>query len=387
MSDFSSALKRYLMRPLVFVLVFIAIVTGTMSPSAFSERSPESSFRSATEGFQYEFPRDHGSHDEFRTEWWYYTGHLQTRDGGRFGFELTFFRRAMPPQEVKTQPSRWSLSQVYLAHFAVTDVDGARFLFAEKLSRAGLGKAGAEGNRLHVWIDNWRAESFGDDGAQILEARDGQLALSLSVTPVKPPVIHGRNGISRKGGGAGQASHYYSYTRLETRGMLTIDSRPLAVTGTAWMDHEFGSADLGAEVVGWDWFSVQLEDKSELMLYRMRRADGSSDPVSSGTVIFPDGRSRYLSLDDMLIEATASWTSQASRARYPSAWRIAIPSLALDLKLVPLVEGQELRTSRSTQVTYWEGAVSTSGTKQGQPVKGQGYVELTGYAERFIQRL
>jgi predicted secreted hydrolase len=200
-------------------------------------------------------------------------------------------------------------------------------------------------------------------------------------------VIHGRHGISRKGVAAGQASHYYSFTRLDIRGVITIDQRPLAVTGTGWMDHEFGSAELGADVTGWDWFSIQLEDTSELMLYRLRRADGSSDPASSGTVIFPDGRSRHLSLEEMTIEATGSWTSPASHARYPSGWRLAIPSLALTLDVVPMVKDQELRTSRSTQVTYWEGAVSVSGTKQGRPVEGHGYVELTGYAERLTPRL
>jgi len=375
------------MRPLALVFIVLAMCIDAAPAVAHDERRSELSFRSATEGYRFEFPRDHGSHDEFRTEWWYYTGHLQAMDGRRFGFEVTFFRRAMPLEEVKTQPSRWSLSQLYLAHFAVTDVNGARFVYAEKLSRAGLGKAGADSGRLHVWMDDWSAESSGLDGTQTLEAHDGALVLSLSLKPTKPLVVHGRNGISKKGGGAGQASHYYSFTQLETRGTLTVDSHPMAVTGTGWMDHEFGSAELGADVVGWDWFSVQFEDKSELMLYRLRRADGASDPASSGTIIFPDGRSRHLSLDDITINATNSWTSPASHARYPSTWLIAIPSLLLELHVVPLLEGQELRTSRSTQVTYWEGAVSVSGTKQGQPVKGQGYVELTGYAERLTGKL
>ena len=367
-------------------LLLVAIGVAVLSPASGARR-PESSFRSAVEGYRYEFPRDHGAHDAFRTEWWYYTGHLQAADGRRFGFELTFFRRASPPDEVKTQPSRWSLSQLYLAHFAVTDVNGARFTFAEKLSRAGLGKAGAEQDRLHVWIDDWRAESSGSGDTHVLEAREGALGLSLSLTPAKPPVIHGQQGISKKGGGAGQASHYYSFTRLEAKGTLTVDARPVAVTGTGWMDHEFGSADLGADIAGWDWFSVQLEDRSELMWYRLRRTDGSSDPASSGTIVFPDGRSRHLSLDDIMIQAINTWTSPASRARYPSAWHLAVPSLALDLTVVPFVEAQELRTSRSTQVTYWEGAVSVTGSKQGQPIKGQGYVELTGYAERLAGKL
>lgn len=362
-------------------------VASVASASALGEYRAESSFRSAREGYRFEFPRDHGSHDEFRTEWWYYTGHMQATDGRRFGYELTFFRRALPPEDVKTGPSRWSLSQLYLAHFAVTDVGAGRFRFAEKLSRAGVGKAGADSGRLRVWIDDWRAELSDDGAEQTLEARDGSLTLSLSLKPAKPFVVHGHNGVSRKGFGSGQASHYYSFTRLETIGTLTIGSATIAVTGTSWMDHEFGSAELGAELVGWDWFSLQLADQTEVMLYRLRRADGSADPVSSGTVVFPDGRSRHLAVGDVTVESTGTWTSPASRARYPSGWRIAIPSLALTFDLTPLVKDQELRTSRSTQVTYWEGAVSVSGTQQGRPVTGQGYVELTGYAERFTKKL
>jgi predicted secreted hydrolase len=345
------------------------------------------SFQPAAAGYRYEFPKDHGSHPAFRTEWWYYTGHLQTKDGRTFGFELTFFRRAIPPDEVKTQPSQWSVNQLYLAHFAVTDIAGRRFHFSEKLSRAGLGKAGAEESHLHVWIDDWRAEASADGtGSHTLFARGGALALALTLRPTKPLVIHGRDGISRKGAGAGQASHYYSFTRLATVGSLSINGERFDVTGTSWMDHEFGSADLGEDLVGWDWFAIQLADNSELMLYRLRRADGSSDPASSGTVVSSDGQARHLSVADISIEATGTWTSPESKATYPNKWRLAIPSLDLSLDVVPLLEQQELRTSRSTRVTYWEGAVAVSGMKQSRPVKGQGYVELTGYAVRLTQK-
>ncbi len=346
------------------------------------------SFRPATAGYRYEFPKDHGSHPAYRTEWWYYTGHLQAKNGRPFGFELTFFRRAIPPDEVKTQPSQWSVSHLYLAHFALTDIIGQRFHFSEKLSRAGLGKAGADESQLRVWIDDWRAEASVDPtGSQTLLGRDGALALALTLQPTKPVVIHGQDGISLKEAGTGQASHYYSFTRLDTSGSLSINGERFDVTGTSWMDHEFGSADLGKDLVGWDWFSIQLADNSELMLYRLRRSDGSFDPASSGTVVSSDGQTRHLSAGDIRIETTGTWTSPESTAVYPNKWRLAIPSLELSLDVVPLLADQELRTSHSTQVTYWEGAVAVSGTKQGRPVKGQGYVELTGYAKRFTKKL
>lgn len=370
-------------------LVFLSVVFLAGDSSVASGENPSTwSFRPATAGYRYEFPGDHGSHPAFRTEWWYYTGHLRAKNGRPFGFELTFFRRAIPPDRVKTQPSEWSVNQLYLAHFALTDIAGQRFQFSDKLSRAALGKAGADESRLRVWIDDWRAELLPDPaGSHVLSARNGALALSLTLRPTKPLVIHGPDGISRKGAAAGQASHYYSFTRLATSGTIAIGGEQFEVTGTSWMDHEFGSADLGEDLVGWDWFSIQLEDGSELMLYRLRRTDGSSDPASSGTIVSADGQTRHLLATDIRVESTGTWTSSESKAVYPNRWRLAVPSLDLAMEIVPLLDKQELRTSHSTQVTYWEGAVAVSGTKQGRSVKGQGYVELTGYAKRINQKL
>lgn len=368
-------------------IFFTAWLAGDLSVVLGDDPSTPS-FQPAAAGYRYEFPKDHGSHPGFRTEWWYYTGHLQAKDGRPFGFELTFFRRAVPPDEVKTQPSKWSVSQLYLAHFAVTDIAGQRFHFWEKLSRAGLGKAGAEESHLHVWIDDWRAEMSADaTGSHNLFARGGALALALTLQPTKPLVIHGRDGISRKGAGAGQASHYYSLTRLATTGSLSINGERFDVTGTSWMDHEFGSADLGEDLAGWDWFGIQLDDQTELMLYRLRRQDGTADPVSGGTVIDREGRGHYLSLADLTLEPLSYWTSPTSQARYPQRWRLTVPSRQLSLELVPRMSGQELVTKRSTQVTYWEGAIDATGTSQGQPVRGEGYMELTGYAERIPSKL
>jgi predicted secreted hydrolase len=365
------------------VILIVAVLAFDLS-LVFGADLPPTPFQFATAGYRYNFPRDHGSHPTYRTEWWYYTGHLHSKIGRAFGFELTFFRRGVPPDEIKTLPSKWSVKDLYLAHFAVTDISGKRFHFSEKFSREGLGKAGADESRLRVWIDDWRAEASAEPSAShTLAAHDETHALALTLQPAKPLVTHGAAGISRKGKDVGQASHYYSFTRLATNGKLTIDGESFDVTGTSWMDHEFGSAELGADQVGWDWFSIQLEDDTELMLYRMRRKDGSSDLASSGTAVSPDGRTRHLEVTDFQIESTGTWTSPESKATYPSRWRLRFPSLDLVLDVTPLLADQELRTSRSTKVSYWEGAVAVTGTKQGRPVKGQGYVELTGYAERL----
>ena len=367
-------------------ILFLSSSLLVVVPGLAADTAQE--FRVATEGYHYAFPRDHGAHEEFRTEWWYYTGQLTAKDGRPFGYQLTFFRRGMPREQTKTLPSQWAVTQLYLAHFAVSDLGKSRFHYAEKISRAGLGKAGAARDRLHVWIDQWSAESpSAAPGTQTLQAADGDLALQLTVSPGKPLVVHGTDGISRKGSAAGRASHYYSFTRLATTGKLTLGKESFDVTGTSWMDHEFGSADLDKDLIGWDWFSLQLDDQRELMLYRLRRTDGSADPVSSGTLIDRDGRGHHLAIGNFTLEPTSYWTSPTSRARYPQRWRLTIPSQQLSLELVPRMAEQELSTTRSTQVTYWEGAIETTGTAQGQPIHGQGYMELTGYAERFIKKL
>jgi predicted secreted hydrolase len=371
--------------------IFAALLLSTLFSAAGTATSPPAEtngFRVAKPGYGYEFPRDHGSHDQFRTEWWYYTGHVASKNGRRFGFQLTFFRRAVALDQMQTLPSRWTIGQLYLAHFAVSDLEGKQFRYAEKISREGLGKAGADADRLHVWTDRWLAEAVKEEpSAHHLAAEQNGVAIDFTLRQLKPPVIHGQAGISRKGEQIGQASHYYSLTRLGTEGRLTIDGESFHVTGTSWMDHEFGSADLGEDLVGWDWFSLQLQDGNDIMIYQLRRADGSLDPASSGTLVYPDGGAESLSRDDITVTVVSHWTSPASSARYPAKWNVAVPRLQLDVQVIPLMASQELATRRSTQVTYWEGAVQISGTTRGRAVTGQGYVELTGYAERFSERL
>ena len=335
----------------------------------------------ARPGYVYAFPRDHGSHDDYGLEWWYFTGHLYDQSARRFGYEVTFFRKAINDARVREHPSRWALRHLYFAHLALTDVEGGTFSFSEKLSRAAFGKAGADPGRMKVWIDRWNLEPVTEEHRQLhLTAHDAKFGVDLTLVLNKPPVIHGQEGISRKGAGPGQASHYYSLTRLATRGTVRVRGEPFEVAGTSWMDHEFGSGGLGEDQVGWDWFSVQFDSNVEFMLYLLRKRDGSHDPASSGTLILPDGTSRHLTRADFVVRTTDQWTSPHSRAQYPAKWIVEVPSVPLEVTITPVLPDQELRTENSTRVTYWEGAVDVRGQYRYAPVTGNGYVELTGYA-------
>ncbi len=350
-----------------------------------ASRTSATEFRSALPGYQFRFPQDHGTHNDFQTEWWYYTGHLRTDEGKTFGFQLTFFRRAAAHEAPARNPSRWAIRHLYFAHFAVTDEGGRRFHFAEKISRAGIGKAGAQAGRLGVWIDDWGVQS--DGTVHNLRAQADGIALRLRLTPEKPPAIHGADGISRKGEGPGESSHYYSFTRMRTDGTLTVGGTSRPVTGLSWMDHEFGSNQLGSEQVGWDWFSLQFSDSTELMVYQIRRRDGSVEPASGGTWIKADGTSVSLPRNAIVIDVLDHWQSPQSGSRYPDRWRIRVPSLRLAAEVTPTVSNQELVTRRSTHITYWEGSVLIAGEREGRPVSGLGYAELTGYSAPLRQRL
>lgn len=332
-------------------------------------------FRPADAPRDWEFPRDHGAHADFQTEWWYYTGHLEALDGRRFGYELTIFRRALAPPD-SAFPG-WRPADFYPAHFAITDEKGRTFHHWERLKRDIGGLAGADTTRLHVWCGDW---SVGETGPRHrLAAAADDWAITLDLDPAKPPVFHGEGGLSRKGPLPGQASYYYSLTRLATTGTLRVAGRLEAVRGTSWMDHEFFSSDLDTTLIGWDWFSLQLDDDSELMLYRLRRAGGAVSGWASGTYVTPAGSSLSLRGQDFSVDATARWTSPATRVIYPAAWTVRLPELGLDLSVAPTVPDQELDTRATTGVIYWEGSVSVTGTRRGRPVRGQGYVELTGY--------
>lgn len=356
-----------------------AVILGLAVGSAAwaTARVADPMWRLARPGYRYAFPRDHASHPQFQTEWWYYTGHLHAGGGRRYGFELTFFRvgvRRGPPSR-----SAWALKDVYFAHFAITDPSRRRFLVTERINRGALRMAGAEAARYRVWIDDWSATL--DGKTHRLRATGPEGSLDLDLHSSKPPVIHGVGGISRKAAGEGRASHYYSLTRMQGSGTLRLGNERTSVTAQAWMDHEWGSNQLTADQIGWDWFSLQLDDGRELMLYLMRRRDGRVDPVSSGTLVAPEGSARHLRLPEFQVTAIGTWKSPRTGGRYPARWRIAVPAAKLDVTLEPVMADQELVTTGGAGIVYWEGAVRVSGgSGPSASARGMGYVELTGYA-------
>lgn len=329
-------------------------------------------YERAAPGYHYSFPRDHFEHPAFRTEWWYYTGNLRDSAGKRYGFELVFFRQGQR-RGPAANPSAWRIDDLYLAHVAVTDIGGKRFYYHERLSRAGPGVAGASFAEHRVWNGNWSARWQAVQ--QTLEVTADEFRFRLDLSSAKPPVIHGLNGISRKGEAAGEASYYVSLTRLNVSGQLWLNGAKHDMTGTAWMDHEWFTNQLAKDQVGWDWFSVQLDNnQTELMLFRLRRRDGSVDPHSAGTYIDAQGRARHLARDEFSLAPLGYWKSSRTGANYPVRWQIRVPSLGISLDAAAVVDAQELATGDQTGPVYWEGAVSYIGS-----ATGAGYLEMTGY--------
>jgi predicted secreted hydrolase len=334
-------------------------------------------YRLALPGYQYEFPRDHFDHPDFQTEWWYYTGNVHTGGGQRFGFELTFFRQGV--DRSATTQSVWDIRDVWMAHLALSDIDGRRFFHTERLSRAGAGLAGADLKQRRVWNGNWRSQWL-DQRTQELNAIANNFSLKLQLRAEKAPIIHGKDGISRKAEGEGKASHYISLTHLTTTGTIELDGARFEVDGLSWMDHEFFTHQLDVAQSGWDWLSLQLTDGSEIMLYRLRRKDGATDPYSAGTYVDPQGRSKFLASVDFGLTPGKTWTSPTTHAQYPIEWSIHIPSLGLDSAVATRLPQQELADGNSVAPPYWEGAIDAIGTKQGGLLVASGYLEMTGYA-------
>ena len=352
----------------------------------------------------FSFPEDHGPHPGFRTEWWYVTGNVTSEGGRAFGFQFTIFRSALSPTP-PGGPSAWATNQAYMGHFAVTDVGGGRFRAAERFARGSGGLAGARAAPLRVWIEDWELASADPDvggaggaaGAgtsagdepvgrgrpdptfplRLVADGDG-FAVDLLLRAGKPRVLQGDRGLSQKGPEPGNASYYYAHTRMPAEGRVLFGGEIHEVSGLAWMDREWSTSALAEGQVGWDWFALQLDDGWEMMVYRLRRTDGSADPLSDGVLIDPSGRRIALGWGtDVSVTPTGRWRSPVDGAAYPSGWRIVVPGRGWDLSVEPLVLDQELRLA----FRYWEGAVDVGGTGEGgRPVSGRGYVELTGYA-------
>jgi predicted secreted hydrolase len=335
-------------------------------------RPAAGTFQRATEVRPLVFPRDHGPHPEYQTEWWYYTGNLQSENGQRWGYQLTFFRSGLTAEPARRE-SQWASSQVYLAHFAVTDAAGQRFIANAQLARGGaIELAGAQAEPFRVFVKNWSAEGTGDSAR--LRAATEQASIDLNLESLKPPTLQGDRGLSQKSDEPGNASYYYSLTRMRTSGTISFAGQTVKVEGWSWMDHEWGTSALGREQVGWDWVGMQLSDNSELMWGQLRRADGSAD-YSNGSLTNPDSSVISLGASDAQWTPLASWRSPHTGVEYPARWRLQAPKIGLDVELTPLIADQELRVG----LTYWEGAVRVQGSRNGQPIDGYGYVELTGY--------
>ncbi|MEM5785670.1 MAG: lipocalin-like domain-containing protein [Syntrophobacteraceae bacterium] len=360
--------------------MFVLLLSGSLPALTLAD------FRKVSGPCHFQFPADHASHPEYRTEWWYYTGNLQSDDGERFGFQLTFFRVGTQPassaSSVHEKRSAWRSDQIFAAHAAVTDLSRRRFHSSEKMARGALGLAGAiskEEGGIVVFLSDWRVEIDGDKHRVF--ARVPEFTIELELAAAKPPVSHGERGYSRKGESEEEASCYYSITRLHAEGRISAGGREKAVSGNAWMDHEFSSASIGPRVSGWDWFSIQLSDGSEVMVYLIREKNGGTSPVSSGTYIDPNGNARRLSMEDLRVKVLDTWKSPSTGATYPSSWLLDVVPTGMRLEIMPKLADQEVQTPESTRITYWEGTVSVKGTSnRGLPVEGEGYVELTGYA-------
>ena len=356
----------------------IALAVAYLMACVFALEPALAQFRSAAPGYRYEFPRDFFNHPDFQTEWWYYTGNLNAEDGHAYGFELTFFRVGV--NRAKTAPSDWAVNDIYMAHLALSDIGTQRFYHRERLNRAGAGIAGINADDGRIWNGNWQVVIRGDGGAQRLDAVSDAFSLHFDLASQKPPVIHGIDGVSQKAAGAGHASHYISLTRLGVTGTINVGNASANVTGLAWMDHEFFTEQLSGNQVGWDWLSVQFEDDTELMLYCIRRSDGSVDPFSSGTYVDARGKPMHLALGDFdFVAAGEAWTSSESKAKYPIQWKVIVRPLKLSFEVATPLKSQEIFSGSPIIPSYWEGAVRISGDRDGVLVKGVGYLELTGY--------
>ena len=336
-------------------------------------------FEKAVKERKFLFPEDNGAHSTFRTEWWYFTGNLTSKEGKRFGYQFTIFRNAISPLKMDSA-SAWSSNQVYMGHFAVTDIDNNKFYYFEKFSRDGNKLAGAEASPLKVWIEDWTVTETDAGKYEFpnvkLSAKDKEISLDLELSLSKPIVLQGQNGLSQKSKEAGNASYYYSATRIETKGTIKIEGKDYKVEGSSWLDREWSTSALADYQKGWDWFSLQLDNNVEIMYYQLRNKDGSVDETSKGSIVFPDGKKENIKANEVELKVTEEWKNPDNKS-YPSGWILNIPSRNISLTVRPAVKNQELNVS----VKYWEGSVMIEGTVEGNKITGRGYTELTGYAD------
>jgi predicted secreted hydrolase len=343
--------------------------------SALGGGSDNTGYRRAYQPRPFEFPADHGPHPDFRNEWWYVTGNLVDAAGRQFGYQLTLFRIALAPT-TPVADSAWRTNQIYMGHLALTDVQGEQHHAFERFSRGAVGLAGAQAAPFRVWLEDWALTGTESDAFPMrVRAREGNVEIDLSLNTAKPVVLQGDRGLSQKSAEPGNASYYYSYTRLPTRGTVRVGETTFAVDGASWLDREWSTSALGSEQSGWDWFALQLDDGRDLMFYRLRRKDGGTDPHSKGVLVAADGRTRLLGWSEVTLQPLGEWVSPKTGDRYPARWRLRLPAENLDLTVTPKVADQEMRLT----VQYWEGAVAVNGRAGERKTGGQGYLEMTRY--------
>ncbi len=383
-------MKRYIILA-AFILVAISLILyflngkngrndikTKISVTDVLSETDDTGFARADTVRNFSFPADHGPHPDFQSEWWYFTGNVTNERDERFGFQFTIFRNALTPEPAE-RISSWATSQIYMAHFALTDVKADQFYFFERFSRGALNLAGAKTQPFRVWLGNWSAVAAGTDIIDstttiTIQCEEKDVALSLVMRNAKPVVLQGESGLSQKGEGTGNASYYYSLTRLAARGEIKIEDTRHTVKGSAWLDREWSTSALGPNQSGWEWFSIQLNNGWDIMFYQIRQRDGSVDPFSHGTLVDPAGNYRTLLPKQVDLDVLDQWKSPRG-ARYPSGWRFRIPAENIDLTISPHIKNQELDVT----IRYWEGAVKIDGLFSDSPVEGSGYVELTGY--------
>ncbi|MCX7718660.1 MAG: hypothetical protein N2111_09720 [Candidatus Sumerlaeaceae bacterium] len=373
------------MRTVRLAILFLIVVSNATAAVSDCATTNSAGFCTAERPRTWVFPRDHGAHPGYQTEWWYITGNVADASGRPFGFQFTIFRREITTS-TEGRRSSWAVRDIFLAHAAVSDIEDRRFHHTEAARRPVAGTAGASTETLKIWGGGFHLDGSNPGRPWRLGAEGKGFSYNLELSPLKPPVFHGPGGVEKKGDAPGQASYYYSIPRLATSGTVSLDGRTYMVTGEAWMDHEFGSATLANNQAGWDWFGLQLDDGTDLMAYRMRLKDGGLDRNSAATLIDRQGNPYWFTASEFVITPHGEWRSPHSGALYPAAWRIEIPARGLELEVRPRAADQELSTGGTTGVTYWEGSVSVDGQSSGTAVKGLGYAELTGYAESMAGR-
>lgn len=377
-------MKKFLSILLLAVLFFscedknvITDESGVSLSKAMGDVESEN-FSKAIEKRKLVFPDDHGAHPDFRTEWWYFTGNLTSDDNRKYGYQFTIFRTALTKEKTERN-SEWNSNQIYMAHFAVTDISSNKFYYDEKFSREGNNLAGVQINPFKVWLEDWQIvqtenKVFFDLPVINLKAKTDKAEINFSLEAIKSIVLQGDEGLSQKGKQPGNASYYYSYTRLKTNGKIILDGKEFSVEGSSWMDREWSTSALSEDQKGWDWFALQFDDNTEIMYYQMRKNDGSPDIFSKGVLVDESGKSQLIKKDDVILTVKDNWLSPTGE-KYPSGWRLQIPEKEIDLNITPAVKNQLMNVA----VRYWEGSVKIEGNRSGSRINGRGYVELTGY--------